>query len=105
MTAMTICQLVFYITLIPYINCRKPKYALKAEDIIGNNAVSENDNTNQSQDDYGGDCVDGDCDRKSDGEDNSDGDTKRDEGCDAADVATVMLLRLPIIMLGLQLMI
>ena len=50
------------------------EYALKAEDIFGNHAVSEND-----------DCVDGECDRKSDNEDNSDCDTKRDEGCDAAD--------------------
>ena len=33
--------------------------------------------------DYGGNCIDGD--RKSDGEDNSDGDTIRDDGCDAAD--------------------
>ena len=61
------------------------EYALKAEDIIGKSAVSEDDNTNKSQNDYGGDWVDGDCDKKSDGEDNSDGDTKRDDGCDAAD--------------------
>ena len=46
------------------------EYTLKAEDIIGNSAVSEDDNTNQSQNDYGGDC---DCDRKSDGEDSSEG--------------------------------
>ena len=52
------------------------------EDIIGNSAVSEDDNTNQSQNDYGDDCVDGDCDRKSD---DHDGDAKRDEGCGAAD--------------------
>ena len=37
------------------------EYALKAEDIIGNSVVSEDDNTNQSQNHYGGDCVDGDC--------------------------------------------
>ena len=62
------------------------EYTLKAEDIIiGNSAVSEDDNTNQSHHDYGDDCVGGDCDRKSDGADNSDGDTQRDEGCDAAD--------------------
>ena len=46
--------IVFYITLILYIHCRKPKlpidveYALKAED-IGNSAVSEDDNTNKPQ--------------------------------------------------------
>ena len=54
------------------------EYALKAEDIIGNSAVSE-DNTNKPQNDYGSDCVYGDCDRKSDGKDNSDGDTTRDD--------------------------
>ena len=59
------------------------EYALKAED-IGNSAVSE-DNTNKPQNDYGSYCVYGDYDRKTDGEDNSDGDTTRDEGCDAAD--------------------
>ena len=58
------------------------EYTSKAEDIIGNSAVSEDDNTNQSQNDYGDDCVDGDCDRKSD---DHDGDTKRGEGCDGAD--------------------
>ena len=48
--------LVFYITLILYIHCRKLKlpidmeYELKAED-IGNSAVSE-DNTNKPQNDY-----------------------------------------------------
>ena len=59
------------------------EYALKAED-IGNSAMSE-DNTNKPQNDYGSYCVYGDCDRKSDGEDSSDGDTTRDDGCDAAD--------------------
>ena len=71
--------IIFYITLILYIHCRKPKLPIDmeyAEDI------SEDDNTNQS---YGDDCDDGDCDRKSDGEDSSDCDTNRDEGCDAAD--------------------
>ena len=58
------------------------EYTSKAEDIIGNSAVSEDDNTNQSQNDYGDDCVDGDCDRKSD---DHDGDTQRGEGCGAAD--------------------
>eukprot|EP00731_Ephydatia_muelleri_P008405 Em0004g743a len=43
------------------------------------------DNTNKPQNDYGSDYVYGDCDKKSDGEDNSDGDTTRDDGCDAAD--------------------
>ena len=81
------------------------EYTLKAEDIIiGNSAVSEDDNTNQSHHDYGDDCVGGDCDRKSDGADNSDGDTKRDEGV-MLQMATVVMLRLLIIMLGLQLMI
>ena len=80
------------------------------EDIIGNSAVSEDDNTNQSQNDYGDDCVDGDCDRKSD-----------DHDCDTMiiimmaiqkqmkgvmlQMATVVMPRLLIIMLGLQLMI
>ena len=73
------------ITAILYIHvhCRKPKlpidmeYALKAED-IGNGAVSEN----TPQNDDGSDCVHIDCDRKNDGEDNNDGDTKRGDGCD-----------------------
>ena len=57
---------------------------LQAED----SAMSEvYDHTNQSQNNYGGDCVDGDCDRKSDtcSEDHSNGDTNRGEGSDAAD--------------------
>ena len=93
--------IVFYITLILYIHCRKPKlpidmeYALKAED-IGNSAMSEDD-TNKPQNDYGSNCVYGDCDRKSDGEDNSDGDTTRDDGCDAANG---VMLRLLTIMIG-----
>ena len=74
-----------FITAILYIHvhCRKPKlpidmeYALKAED-IGNGAVSEN----TPQNDDGSDCVHIDCDRKNDGEDNNDGDTKRGDGCD-----------------------
>ena len=37
------------------------------------------DNTNKPPNDYGSNCVYGDCDRK------SDGDTTRDDGCDAAD--------------------
>ena len=74
-----------FITAILYIHvhCRKPKlpidmeYALKAED-IGNGAVSEN----TPQNDDGSDCVHIDCDRKNDGEDNNDGDTKRGDRCD-----------------------
>ena len=60
------------------------EYTFKAED-IGNSAMSEDDNTNKPQNDYGSDCVYGDRDRKSDGEDNSDGDTTRYDGCDSAD--------------------
>ena len=87
------------------------EYTSKAEDIIGNSAVSEDDNTNQSQNDYGDDCVDGDCDRKCD---DHDCDTKRDEGVMVTpqemkgvmvQMATVVMLRLLTIMMGLQLMI
>ena len=104
--------IVFYITLILYIHCRKPKlpidmeYALKAED-IGNSAVSEavnEDNTNKPQNDYGSDCVYGDCDRKSDGEDNSGGGTTEMMGV-MLQMATAVMLRLLTIMLGLQFMI
>ena len=78
------------------------EYALK-EDIIGNSAISEDDNTNQSQNHYGGDCVDSDC----------HGVMvmiivmviqKEMKGV-MLQMATVVMLRLLIIMLGLQLMI
>ena len=99
--------IIFYITLILYIHCRKPKLPIDmeyTEDIIGNSAVSEDDNTNQSQNDYGDDCVDGDCDRRVMVMTIVMVIQKEVKGV-MVQMATVVMPRLLIIMLGLQLMI